>query len=118
MGDDFWNLLQRTKSKRVLSAMCYVVYRRGDRDDIPRLKKAVRALPKGDERSQVVQDAINWMSYRLSGDKTYPGPAAAPPTLKNNRRTVAAICYTLYHCGDHDDVGGLQKKLHALSKGR
>ena len=29
-----------------------------------------------------LMNAINWMNYRLSGDKTNPGPAAAPPRME------------------------------------
>ena len=77
---DFWKLLQQTKRKKTISAICYVLYHHGDREDAERLTQK-RKSGIDVELQEIIQNAINWMNYRLSGDKTNPGPAAAPPKI-------------------------------------
>jgi hypothetical protein len=82
LTDDFWKLFEQTKNRETMSATCYVLYRHGTREDAERLEKRCDSLPKGDPFAGIMVNAINWMRYRLSGDRTNPGPAHRPPTIE------------------------------------
>lgn len=81
LTDDFWRSLGDTKCKMTMSSIAYVLYLHGNRDDLDRLKRRRASLQEGNELCGIVQNAINYMNYRLAGDFTHPGPAALGPTM-------------------------------------
>lgn len=81
LTDEFWQLLKQTGKKKTMSAFAYVLYEHGDATDAERLMQK-RKSGIDIESQAVIQNAINWMNYRLSGDKTNPGPAAATPRME------------------------------------
>jgi hypothetical protein len=76
--DDFWKLLRQTNKKNTISAISFVLFASGDAEDINKLEEK-RDSVTDPELKQIIQNAINWWKYRLSGDKTNPGPAALRP---------------------------------------
>lgn len=81
LTDKFWELLRQTNKKKTISAIGLVLYHYGDSEDINKLEEK-RDSVTDPELKQIIQNAINWGEYRLSGDKTTdPGPAAAPPRM-------------------------------------
>ncbi len=83
LTDKFWELLRQTNKKKTISAISLVLYQYGNSEDINKLKEKRDAVtdPK---LKQIIQNAINWRNYRLSDDKTNPGPAEAPPRMDMN----------------------------------
>jgi len=81
LTDEFWQLLKQTNKKKTISAISYVLCQYGNSADTDRLmQKRKSGIDKASQG--IIQNAINWMNYRLSGDKTNPGPAAAPPRME------------------------------------
>lgn len=77
LTDDFWKTLQQTNNKKMVSAIGYSLYQQGNQDDLDRMVKIEKQTP-----GRGLPNAISWLRYRLSGDKTNPGPAAAPPRME------------------------------------
>ena len=75
---EFWLLLRKTKDKAVISAISYVLYLYGTKDDAEKLLEKEKAL-NDSELQEIVQNALNWIRYSRSGNTNGPGPAAAPP---------------------------------------
>lgn len=73
-------LFEETRSREVIAAVCYVVARHGS-DGHVRMLEAKRDSLADPELKQEVQNALNWWRYWQSGDRSDPGPAAAPPRL-------------------------------------
>lgn len=80
LTDDFWNTLQQTKNRKTVSAIGYALYRHGNQDDLNRMVKIEEFSP-----GRGLPNAISWLRYRLSDDKTNPGPAAAPPHMQQTK---------------------------------
>jgi len=80
LTNDFWQLLRQTNKRKTVSAICYVLYERGNAADAAQLmQKRKSGVDVGLQEG--IQNTINYMNYRLSGD-TSPGPAAAPPRME------------------------------------
>ncbi len=81
IGEEFWRLLRDTKEKKIISSICYVLYTHGNSKDTEQLLKKRNATIEADVQ-EIIQNAINWMNYKQSGDSSNPGPAAAPPRIE------------------------------------
>lgn len=78
LTDKFWRLLKKTDKKRTISAIAYVLYPHGNAEDAQRLtEKEESGIDVG--LQVIIQNALNYMNWRLRGDPTDPGPAGAPP---------------------------------------
>lgn len=77
LTDVFWKTLQQTKNKKTVSAIGYALYQKGNMDDLNQLINVEKQT-----RGCGLPNAISWLRYRLSGDMTNPGPAAAPPRME------------------------------------
>lgn len=78
--DDFWGLFKRTTRKKTISSISCMVYGLGTLADIEPLEQKRRSGIDV-ENQQTIQNAINHLKYRLSGDKTRGMPAAHPPLM-------------------------------------
>lgn len=80
LTDRFWNLIKDTKDKKIIAAACYVIAKRGSDEDALRLSQK-RDSVEDVTIKQEIENALGWRLYWRSGDKSNPGPAAAPPKL-------------------------------------
>jgi len=78
LTSEFWQLLKETTNPQTLSAICVVLYNRGDKGDVERLVKK-RDSGIDLHSQQIIQNGINWLKHRLKADATDPGPAAMGP---------------------------------------
>ena len=83
LSNSFWELLQRTEEPRTLSAICYLLYRKGELQDLPMIVSKRNSVTSVELRS-ITQKAINWITYKhkYSNNPANPGPAEDPPTIE------------------------------------
>jgi len=77
LTDDFWELLQKTHREKTISAFCFVLHYRGNDADIKQLEQKKQS-ENNPELRRIIQNALNWRTSRLNGDRA-SRPAAAPP---------------------------------------
>ena len=80
LTDSFWRVFTQTGERKIISSICYVISRHGNKEDKIRLMAKRDALAEP-ELKQIVQNALNWMKYWRLDDRSLPGPAAAPPRV-------------------------------------
>lgn len=79
-----WDLLKRSTNATSLRAICFVLYEHGDLgDEKPFLAKRDSGIPES--LHGIIQNALNWMTYKHGPKRTQegkhdPGPAALSPT--------------------------------------
>lgn len=83
LTQSFWGLFRDTQDEKTLSAICLLLYERGEATDIKALVEKVKSGIPG-RLQGIVVNAINWLNYRLGSKLTPdgrpdPGPAHAPP---------------------------------------
>ena len=88
LTSDFWGVLERTKNLYVLSSICHLLYVHGNEQDIARLQGKFNALENDPDTARgelraVIQNTIDWMKYRLSGNNLALKPATAPPVSES-----------------------------------
>jgi hypothetical protein len=81
LTEDFYQLLKKTKNKKTIAAIAYAFYEHGNASDADRLLQK-RKSGIDIESQQMIQNAINWMNYRLSGNNKDIYPAAFPPRIE------------------------------------
>ena len=80
LDDSFWTLFEKTKKRKTLKALTYILYKHGNQGDIKRLEQNLDG--ELDAATQnVIQNAINWMNARLLWPDD-EGPAAWPPRME------------------------------------
>ena len=78
LTEDFYQLLKKTNNKKTIAAIAYAFYEHGNATDADQLMQ-IRKSGIDIESQEIVQNAINWMNYRLSGNNEDLYPAAFPP---------------------------------------
>lgn len=79
--EDFWKLLEKTKNKKTISAISFVVFGCGNREDYKRLEDKKREPGIDKESHGFINRALSWMRYRFSHDKNDPGPSFGRPRM-------------------------------------
>jgi hypothetical protein len=79
LTEDFWNLLEHTKNKKTILAICNVVEQCGNKEDANHLS-LIEKKRSGDEQG-IIQLTLSWMEYRFRNDKTDPGPSRPLPGI-------------------------------------
>lgn len=79
LSEDFWKLLEQTKRKKAITAISFVLYQYGNREDAEILMKKQNS-GIDIELQVITQRAITWMDCRLSGYKSMP-PTGRPSRL-------------------------------------
>ncbi|MBK8725542.1 MAG: hypothetical protein IPL96_05665 [Holophagaceae bacterium] len=77
----FWKLLSESTNDNTVLAISYVLYKRGDAEDLILLEKAI-VSEKNPKRVSRMQNASNWLRFRLYGKPGNPGPPTGRPMLE------------------------------------
>lgn len=77
-NDDFWKLLEKTKRKSTITSICVMLLGFANKENAQfyteMLMKKQDTEIEGESKGDI-QNTLNWIKYKISGDKTKPGPA-------------------------------------------
>ena len=82
LAGEFWQLLHRVENRRALSAICFLLFARGDHADVAFLKEK-RKLTSHPQDQSVLDRTIAWLDYKHQGrDKGDSVPSSPPPGIE------------------------------------
>lgn len=82
LTDVFWRQLRDSKNDSVVTAMCYVLYRNGNSEDLLKLLNQHDSENR-QVRANLLMNAHNWLGHRLYGKQKEFGPPTLPPRPEN-----------------------------------
>jgi len=80
LTEGFWELFHKSNDDRLISAVCFAVYRKGDASVAKALKGKLTTV-QSPGTQEILQNALNWMEFRRKGAEAGAGPASAPPRM-------------------------------------
>jgi hypothetical protein len=79
---EVWELFANTNDKAVISAMAFVLYKRGDKTDMEKLAEKERALTERDLKGPI-HNALIWRKHDESASAHDPGPSQSRPHVED-----------------------------------